>query len=135
MEKPFILFADDSESDIRLIKEAFKDAQIECESASVFDGVETLEFINKKGRYTEVKTPDLLVLDIKMPKKNGIEVLAEIRTNKMTAELPVVMLTNSENSRDIIEAYEHQANSYITKPLVMAELIEIAKYIKQIWLK
>jgi len=101
----------------------------------VYDGVETLDYIFKRGRYESAKKPDLLVLDIKMPKRNGIEVLTEIRTGDGVADIPVVMLTNSENSKDIVEAYEHKANSYITKPLVMAELVEIAKYIKEIWLK
>jgi len=135
MAKPFVLFADDSESDIRLIKEAFKDAAIDYDSASVYDGVETLDYIFKRGRYESAKKPDLLVLDIKMPKRNGIEVLTEIRTGDGVAHIPDVMLKNSQNSKDIVEAYEHKANSYITKPLVMAELVEIAKYIKEIWLK
>ncbi len=134
MEKAFVLFADDSESDIRLLKEAFAEAGAQYESASVYDGVEALNFLNKKEPYNSVRQPSLVVLDIKMPKMNGIEVLSQIRNNPKTADLPVIMLTNSENSKDIIDAYDHQANSYITKPLVMSELIEIAKYIKEIWL-
>jgi len=135
MIKPKVLLVEDKESDVRLVKEAFSILNIETDLNAVYDGEEALNYIFKKGKYASAQTPDIVIMDIKMPKKNGWEVLKEIRVNSSTKDITVFMLTNSDAKEDILDSYEHRANSYMTKPLELSEFVEIIKYINEIWLK
>ncbi|HPI02762.1 MAG: Response regulator rcp1 [Candidatus Aerophobetes bacterium ADurb.Bin490] len=135
MIKPKVLLVEDKESDVRLVKEAFSILNIETDLNAVYDGEEALNYIFKKGKYASAQTPDIVIMDIKMPKKNGREVLKEIRENSSTKDITVFMLTNSDAKEDILDSYEHRANSYMTKPLELSEFVEIIKYINEIWLK
>ena len=135
MIKPKVLLVEDKESDVRLVKEAFSILNIETDLNAVYDGEEPLNYIFKKGKYASAQTPDIVIMDIKMPKKNGREVLKEIRENSSTKDITVFMLTNSDAKEDILDSYEHRANSYMTKPLELSEFVEIIKYINEMWLK
>ncbi|HNZ29141.1 MAG TPA: response regulator [Candidatus Goldiibacteriota bacterium] len=135
MSKPKVLLVEDKESDVRLVKEAFGILKVETDFNAVYDGEEALNYIFKKGKYASAQTPDIVIMDIKMPKKNGREVLKEIRENSSTKDITVFMLTNSDAKEDILDSYEHRANSYMTKPLELSEFVEIIKYINEIWLK
>jgi len=135
MIKPKVLLVEDKESDVRLVKEAFSILNIETDLNAVYDGEEALNYIFKKGKYASAQTPDIVIMDIKMPKKNGREVLKEIRENSSTKDITVFMLTNSDAKEDILDSYEHRANSYMTKPLELSEFVEIIKYINEMWLK
>lgn len=130
-----VLLVEDSEKDSRLILEAFKECGIKCDVSVVRDGVEAMDFLLKKGNFNSARTPDVVILDIKLPRKNGLEVLKDIRSSEIIKNLPVVMLTNSDTRTDILESYDYQANSYITKPISMADLLDVVKYISQTWLK
>jgi len=135
MIKPKVLLVEDKESDVRLVKEAFSILNIETDLNAVYDGEEALNYIFKKGKYASAQTPDIVIMDIKMPKKNGREVLKEIRENSSTKDITVFMLTNSDAKEDILDSYEHRANSYMIKPLELSEFVEIIKYINEMWLK
>lgn len=129
-----VLLVEDKESDARLVREAFKERKLNYAIDLVKDGVEAMDFLLKRGKFKEAQIPQLIILDIKLPKKDGKDVLKEIKSSISLKDIPVVMLTNSDTSTDILESYEHQANSYITKPLAMKDLIEIVKYIEETWL-
>jgi chemotaxis family two-component system response regulator Rcp1 len=130
-----VLLVEDSDKDSRLILEAFKELGIKCDVSVARDGVEAMDYLLKNGEFAGAKTPDVVILDIKLPRKNGIEVLKEIRANEKISNIPVVMLTNSDTRTDILESYDYQANSYITKPIAVADLFDVVKYISQTWLK
>jgi len=135
MSKPKVLLVEDKKSDVRLVKEAFGILKVETDFNAVYDGEEALNYIFKKGKYASAETPDIVIMDIKMPRKNGREVLKEIRENSATKDITVFMLTNSDAKEDILDSYEHRANSYMTKPLELSEFVEIIKYINEMWLK
>jgi len=103
MIKPKVLLVEDKESDVRLVKEAFSILNIETDLNAVYDGEEALNYIFKKGKYASAQTPDIVIMDIKMPKKNGREVLKEIRENSSTKDITVFMLTNSDAKEDILD--------------------------------
>ncbi|HEY9846911.1 MAG TPA: response regulator, partial [Candidatus Caenarcaniphilales bacterium] len=100
----------------------------------VEDGVQALAFLNKRGRYTQVPRPDLILLDLNLPKKDGREVLAEIKTDKNLRRVTVVIMTTSQAEADIIRAYNLHANCYITKPLDLDQFIKVVKSIEEFWL-
>jgi len=135
MSKAKVLLVEDKQSDVRLVQEAFKILNIDVDFNAVYDGEEAVNYIFKKGKYAAAQTPDIVIMDIKMPKKNGREVLKEIRENNLTKNITVFMLTNSDAKDDILDSYEHRANSYMTKPLELSEFVEIIRYINETWLK
>ncbi|MBN2754519.1 MAG: response regulator [Candidatus Goldbacteria bacterium] len=135
MSKAKVLLVEDKQSDVRLVQEAFKILNIDVDFNAVYDGKEAVDYIFKNGKYAGAQTPDIVIMDIKMPKKNGREVLKEIRENESTKDIAVFMLTNSDAKEDILDSYEHRANSYMTKPLELSEFVEIIKYINDMWLK
>jgi two-component system, chemotaxis family, response regulator Rcp1 len=134
-DKKKILLVEDRESDARLVIEAFKGVCDKCEFDVVKDGESAINYLAKKEKAGETNAIDLIILDIKLPKKDGKEVLKEIKSSVTLDNVPVIMLTNSDSKEDIQESYEHKANAYITKPLAMQDLIETAKYIKETWMK
>lgn len=128
-----ILLVEDNSGDIRLTKEAMKDAKIINNLNVVEDGVEALAYLRKKGKFKGVKRPDLILLDINLPKKNGREVLAEIKQDIYLKQIPVVILTISNAEEDIINTYELHANCYITKPVDMEQFTKVVKSIDNFW--
>ena len=120
-----ILLVEDNPGDVRLTKEALKDAKVLNEIYVARDGVEAMEFLNKQGLFAEAPTPDLILLDLNLPRKDGREVLAEIKKDPKLKHIPVVVLTTSKADEDIIKTYNLHANAYITKPVDLNRFVEI----------
>lgn len=129
-----ILLVEDNPADIRLTTEALKDARLVNNVALVKDGVEALAFLRREGEYRDAVTPDLILMDLNLPKKNGLEVLAEIKEDDELKRIPVVVLTSSKSDQDIIETYNMHCNCYIIKPVDVNDFVEIVKSIENFWL-
>jgi chemotaxis family two-component system response regulator Rcp1 len=129
-----ILLVEDSPGDIRLAQEALKESKVRNKLFVVEDGVEAMAFLRQQGKYAEVPRPDLILLDLNLPRKSGREVLAEIKSDEELKRIPVVVLTVSRAEEDILRSYDHHANCYITKPLDFSQFMEITKSIEQFWL-
>ena len=112
-----ILLVEDNPADIRLAQEAFKDAKVHNILYTVGDGVEAMAFLRREGKYADAPRPDLILLDLNLPKKDGREVLAEIKTDEHLKLIPVVILTVSKAEEDILKTYNLHANCYISKPV------------------
>jgi Response regulator containing a CheY-like receiver domain and an HD-GYP domain len=130
-----ILLIEDNPGDVILIKEAFKEGQTYNKLTVVGDGEAALSLLHREGAYEDYPYPDLVLLDLNMPRKDGREVLAEIKTNPALKHIPVVVLTSSEAQQDIINAYNLQANCYITKPVDLKQFFNVVKLIEDFWLK
>lgn len=129
-----ILLVEDNEGDARLCKEALKESKMLNNLYIAKDGQEALDYVFKRGSFCNVVTPDLILLDLNLPKINGKEVLKIIKEEDETKRIPVVILTSSKAEEDIVKSYELHANSYITKPLDFNQFVEIVKEINQFWL-
>jgi two-component system, chemotaxis family, response regulator Rcp1 len=129
-----ILLVEDNLGDIRLIQEVLKESSLPHQLLAVRDGVAAIDFLFKRGEYTDAPRPDLIVLDLNLPKKDGREVLAEIKTNSSFKRIPVVVLSTSRNEEDIIQSYELHVNCYISKSRNLKELFKIVKDIETFWL-
>jgi len=129
-----ILLVEDNEGDIVLTLEALKEAKVLNSVQVVKDGEAALQYIRKEGRYKNTETPGLILLDINLPKVNGMEVLKEIKKNVDLMIIPVVMLTTSDSEKDIREAYQHHANCFITKPVDYQKFIDVVHTIKDFWI-
>jgi chemotaxis family two-component system response regulator Rcp1 len=129
-----ILLVEDNPADIRLAQEAFKDAKVCNILHTVGDGVEAMAFLRRQGKYAEVARPDLILLDLNLPKKDGREVLAEIKTDERLKLIPVVILTVSKDEEDILKTYNLHANCYITKPIDFEQFMKVVKGIEEFWL-
>jgi two-component system, chemotaxis family, response regulator Rcp1 len=129
-----ILMVEDNPGDIRLTMEALKEAKVRNNLHTVEDGVEALAFLRREGRYVEVPRPDLVLLDLNLPKMNGREVLAEIKEDPDLRRIPVVILTISQAEQDIVKSYNLHANCYITKPVDLDQFLEVVKSIENFWL-
>jgi len=125
--------AEDSPSDAELARLAFKNGRLVNELAIVKDGVEAIAYLRKEGQYSDVQRPDVILLDLNMPKMDGLEVLAEIKKDPDLKTIPVVILTTSEDERDIMTAYRLYASSFITKPVEFDKFLEVAKGIKSFY--
>ena len=128
-----ILLVEDNPGDVRLTKEALKEVKIHNTLSVVMDGQAAIDFLRKKGEYANAKRPDLILLDLNLPKKNGREVLAEIKGDPDLRLIPVVVLTTSQAETDIIRSYSLHANSYVTKPVDMAQFITVVKAVENFW--
>jgi len=129
-----ILLVEDNPADIRLAQEAFKDAKVHNVLYTVGDGVEAMAFLRRQGKYADVARPDLILLDLNLPKKDGREVLAEIKTDERLKLIPVVILTVSKDEEDILKTYNLHANCYITKPIDFEQFMKVVKSIEEFWL-
>lgn len=129
-----ILMVEDNPGDIRLTVEALKEGKVRNRMQTVSDGEEALAFLRRQGPYAEAPRPDLILLDLNLPKKTGQEVLAEIKEDPDLRRIPVVILTVSEAEADIIKTYNLHANCYITKPVDLDRFIEVVKSIEDFWL-
>lgn len=128
-----ILLVEDNEGDILLTLEAFKEIKAKNNIAVVKDGEEAIEFLKKEGQYTDSIMPQLILLDINMPKINGIEVLDFIKKDERLKRIPVVMLTTSSSESDIAACYEKSANCFITKPLDFGKFLNVIESIETFW--
>jgi two-component system, chemotaxis family, response regulator Rcp1 len=129
-----ILLVEDNPGDVRLTLEAFKEGKVSNDVDVVTDGVEALAYLRQQGQYAEVPRPDVILLDLNLPKKDGYEVLAEIKQDPDLKRIPVVILTTSEAERDILQTYYMHANCYITKPVDLNQFITVVKSIETFWL-
>lgn len=129
-----ILLVEDNPGDARLTRELLKEGKILNNCHHVEDGVEALRFLRKKGEYADAPGADIVLLDLNLPRKNGREVLAELKADPNLRTIPVVILTTSEAERDILRAYELHANCYIIKPVDLDKFITIVRAIENFWL-
>ena len=129
-----VLLVEDSPGDVRLTREAFKDAKVHLNLHVASDGVEAMDFLNRVGKYARVPRPDLILLDLNLPKKDGREVLEEVKESPALKSIPVVILTTSASDADILRSYRLHANCYITKPVGLDGFLKVVKSIDSFWL-
>ena len=129
-----ILLVEDNLGDIRLTQEAFREGKIYNHMTVVMDGVEALAYLRKQGKYADAKKPDIILLDLNLPKKNGREVLAEIKEDPALKRIPVIVLTTSAAEEDVIASYDLHANCYIRKPVDFSHFITVVTSIENFWL-
>jgi two-component system, chemotaxis family, response regulator Rcp1 len=125
-----ILLVEDNPGDVRLTREAFDEAKVNNNLHVASDGVEAMEFLRRKGKFSNAPRPDLILLDLNMPRKNGREVLAEAKTDPDLMRIPIVVLTVSQAEEDILSIYDLHANCYIPKPMDINKFIDIIKNIE-----
>jgi len=129
-----ILLVEDNEGDIGLVEEVFQEAKIRNNLYIAEDGEEAMLFLHKEGKFSDVPRPDIILLDLNLPRKDGREVLKEIKENDSLKRIPVVVLTTSKSEEDIFRSYNLHANSYITKPVDFDQFIKVIKSIEDFWL-
>jgi chemotaxis family two-component system response regulator Rcp1 len=128
-----ILLVEDNPGDVRLTLEASKENKMYNNISVVNDGVEALAFLRRKGDYSKVPRPDIILLDLNLPKKDGREVLEDIKVDDNLKSIPIIVLTTSQSEEDILRAYGLNANSYITKPVDLDQFIRVVKSIEDYW--
>ena len=132
--RPFeVLLVEDNPGDVLLTTEALEEAKLHINMSVVSDGVEALAFLYRRGPYAEAPRPDLMLLDLNMPRMDGREVLAEIKADPDLRGIPVVVLTTSHAEQDIVRTYNLHANAYVTKPVDLEQFITIVHAINQFW--
>ena len=129
-----ILLVEDNPADVRLTIEAFRDGKIHNTLAVAMDGVEAIDYLHRRGKFEGAARPDLILLDLNLPRKDGREVLAEIKADPGLKVIPVVVLTTSKAEEDIVRTYELHANCYIAKPVDLEQFIKVVKSIDDFWL-
>ncbi len=129
-----ILLVEDNPGDIRLTKEVLKEGKIQNTLSVVMDGEEAILFLKRQGKYKDVKLPDIILLDLNLPKKDGRQVLSEIKTDQELMLIPVIVLTTSSAEKDILNMYAIHANCYITKPVDFDQFINVIRSIENFWL-
>ncbi len=130
-----ILLVEDSPGDVRLVREALEEAKVRNTMTVVEDGVEAIALLRRQGRYARAPRPGLILLDLNLPKKNGFEVLQEIKSDEGLKLIPVVILTTSQAEQDIIKSYDLFANAYITKPVDLDQFLAVVKAVEGFWLE
>lgn len=128
-----ILLVEDNPADVLMIRSAFEDFNISNILQVVNDGVEAIEYLRGEGDFVDALRPDMIMLDLNLPRKNGREVLAEIKSDPQLQNIPVVVLTTSHSEKDVLQAYNLHANCYIVKPVGFIDFVEAVKTIKNFW--
>jgi CheY-like chemotaxis protein len=128
-----VLLVEDNPGDVELTSLALAEGKLIVNLSVVEDGVTALEFLYRQGKYATAPTPDLVLLDLNLPKKSGHEVLAEVKASEALRRIPVVILTTSQAEEDILGAYNHYANCYITKPVNFEQFIKVVKSLEDYW--
>jgi two-component system response regulator len=128
-----ILLVEDNPGDAELVQVALEDAKVRNNLHVVPDGVEAMAYLRKERQYDNVKRPVLILLDLNLPKKDGREVLKEIKSDENLRQIPVVVMTTSTDEEDILKAYDMQANCYITKPVDFEQFMKVVKTIESFW--
>ena len=135
-ERPKIIFlVEDNRGDIRLIQEALKSTTVPCEVVIARDGMEAMTYLKGLGNGATEPPPDLILLDLNLPKKDGREVLAEIKADESLKHIPIIVLTTSRNEEDIFKSYDLHVNCYISKSRNLAQLFKIVRGIEEFWLE
>jgi two-component system response regulator len=129
-----ILLVEDNPGDVELTREALEDAKVANRLNVVDDGAEAVDFLFRRGKFSEAPRPDIILLDLNLPKKDGRQVLSEVKTDADLAQIPVVVLTTSQAEEDILRAYQLHANCYITKPVDFNQFMHIVATIEEFWL-
>ncbi len=133
--RPFeILLVEDNGADVRLTMEVFKESRISNRIRVAADGEEAMAFLHKQGRYADEPRPDLILLDLNLPRKDGREVLNELKADRDLKSIPVIVLTTSDADQDVWKAYDSGVNSYITKPVDLDQFMKIYRSIEDYWL-
>ncbi len=128
-----ILLVEDNPGDVRLTREAFREGKIRNNLYVAVDGVEGIAFLRREGKYADSPRPDIILLDLNLPKKNGIDVLREIKIDEDLKRIPVVILTTSVAEQDILRSYDHHANCYIVKPVDLEQFLKVIQTIEDFW--
>ncbi|WP_431213522.1 response regulator [Puia sp. P3] len=134
MQQIHILLVDDNEGDILLTREALDDARIINKISIANDGVEAISFLKKDPPFRDTEMPDLILLDINLPKMDGTEVLSIIKNDPELKRIPVIMLTTSSSEKDILASYDNHANCYITKPVDLDRFMDVVRTIENFWI-
>ena len=129
-----VLLVEDSPGDVRLTREAFREANVSIQLHVAIDGVEAMAFLRREGTYADARRPDLILLDLNLPKMDGREVLALIKKDELLKTIPTVILTTSDSEADIVRSYELQANCYLSKPMQLDAFENLVKSINDFWL-
>jgi CheY-like chemotaxis protein len=129
-----LLLVEDSEPDVRLTMEALNEAKVKNRLWVVEDGVEAMEFLQRQGKHATAPRPDLILLDLNLPRKDGRQVLKEIKADDSLKRIPVVILTTSKSEEDVLRAYDLHANCYISKPVDFNRFMEVVKSVEDFWL-
>lgn len=129
-----ILLAEDHPGDAKLTEKAFEQGNLLNNLHTVTDGVEAMQFLRQEGEYDGVPRPDLVLLDLNMPRKDGWEVLEEVQADPDLRRIPIIVLTSSDAEADIVKSYDLQANAYLTKPIDFEGLLEVVRSLEQFWL-
>ena len=130
-----ILLVEDNPGDVRLVVEALQEAKVRNKLVAVGDGVEALAYLRRQGGYAKVENPGLILLDLNLPKKNGFEVLKEIKGDENLRRIPVVILTTSQGEQDIVKSYNLFANAYVSKPVALEPFLSVVRAIEGFWLE
>ncbi|MCL4143582.1 UNVERIFIED_CONTAM: hypothetical protein GTU68_052939 [Idotea baltica] len=128
-----ILLVEDDDDDVGLIERTLENDRVLNALVRVTDGVEAMEFLRREGKYTEAVRPDLILLDLNMPRMNGKEVLKAVQEDSNLETIPIVVFTTSDDERDVLTSYKYRANSYITKPLDIVKFREVLREIRNYW--
>ncbi|KYC39867.1 response regulator [Scytonema hofmannii PCC 7110] len=129
-----IFLVEDNKADVRLIQEALKNSKVPHQVITARDGMDAMAYLRQEGEYADAPRPDLILLDLNLPRKDGREVLAEIKADPHLKRIPVVVLTTSHNEDDILHTYDLHVNCYITKSRNLSQLFQIVKGIEEFWL-
>jgi len=129
-----ILLVEDNVADVRLTMEALKEAKVYNRLSVVDDGVKAMEFLRRTGPYADAPFPDLILLDLNLPRKDGREVLAEVKADPELRRIPVVVLTTSQAQEDVLRAYDLHANCYISKPVGFEQFVTVVQALEDFWL-
>jgi CheY-like chemotaxis protein len=124
-----VLLVEDDPGDVRLIREAFADNKVANHLSVVSDGVEALQFLRREGEFADARSPDLILLDLNLPRKDGREVLAEVKSDAALRRIPIVVLTTSKAEEDVLRSYDLHANAYVTKPVDYDSFISVVHQI------
>lgn len=132
-EKMKVLVVEDSEDDVLIVQRAMRKSEFKCDLYIASDGEEAEDFLYRRGEYEDAPRPDLILLDLKLPKRSGLEVLADIKEDEKLRRIPVIVLTNSEREEDMARAYDSGAASYMTKPVDSKDFERLIQTVQEYW--
>ena len=129
-----LLLVEDNPADVRLIQETFRDGKLHIEISVAEDGLDGLAYLRREGKHANATRPDLVLLDLSLPRKGGLEVLSEIKRDPDLKRIPIIIITSSEAERDIVSAYENHANCYLNKPVGLDQFVSLVRSLEHFWL-